>query len=250
MFNNIFRTKSDITANPLPPDGEKIEDQKSRGKYIKQLTPSLQYLAESFYAKLDAILPGNFHLRFDTRAPRKDRVKNPGGAARFTSLSMEMAMDRDAKCFKYGTGRVELRDHLFFAKTVTWMTPKDFLHQRSVYDKIKEFYGDCEVVKNRSQSKNGFTVKNKKNIVTLEVFGDNPKRGYLACDITLNGANQQLARERIQHFLEFYAELYNILENEDLRFKSGAASQNNVFAGMEFLPETDGNPKAEPKWLG
>ena len=249
MFQNIFKTKSDIIANPLSPNGERIADQKSRAKYIRQLKPSMQYLAESFYAKLDALLPQNFHLRLDTRAPRREEPNSGGKNGMSTSLSMELAMDRESMCYKYGTGRVALRKNLFFAKTVTWMTPKTFLHQRAVYDLIKQFYQDCEVVPNRSKTHNGFTVKNKKHIITLEVFGDNPKRGYLACDITLNGSNQQLARDRLQHFVDFYADLYNILENEDLHFKA-SNPQAEMLASMEFIGAAKSDKKNEPKWLG
>jgi len=249
MFQNIFKTKSDILENPLSTKSERVSDQKDREKYILKLTPSMRFLAESFYAKLDALLPRYFHLRYDSRAPRSEEFEERGKTGAATSLSLELAMDREARFYKYGTGRVELRDGLFFCKTVTWMTPKDFLHQRTVYDHIKKSYQDCELLKNRSQSRNGFTVKNKKHIITLEVFGENPKRGYLACDITLNGGNLQIARDRVQHFLEFYAELYNYLGNEDLHFRPHRGNVD-ALSHIELDLAVPATQRSEPKWLG
>jgi len=191
----------------------------NREKLIDRLNPNLQFFARSFYNKFDEILPEEFQFAPDKKAPRDAQCLHPDPNQSFKRISMEYRFLKGARAAKFGTGRVELRDHLFFAKTVTWWTPKDFLHQRTVYEIIKLYYEDSRIMPSKSRSANGFALKSPKHVITLEVFGDDDPFGFLACDISLNGNNQPLAVERMQYFLEFYGAIYNLLGRQDLLYK-------------------------------
>ncbi len=186
--------------------------------YCEHLEPSLRPFALSFYACFSRILPQGFALTWDAQAPDNPDLNCDLGKA--DRLSLELRHDHDGHPLKFGTCRVALRDKYLFAKTVTWRTPKDFLRQMTVYQLIKEHYGDCKIQPNRSKSHGGFMIHNRSQIITLEVFGANETHGFLACDITLSRFNGDLARQRAEHFLNFYGCLYNQVGQRDLHFST------------------------------
>ena len=191
-------------------------------KTIKALDPDLQFFAESFYGKFLAILPENSSLQPDPNAPEDARGKVLDPKFPPTRLSLEHHQTNGVQSHKYGTGRVELRERFFFAKTVTWRTPKNFLHQIPVYQMIKLYFSDSNILPTRSRSANGFALKSKKHVITLEVFGEHPEHGFLACDLTLDAHNKPLAKERMEFFMDFYGALYNLLDNPELAFRVAA----------------------------
>lgn len=188
-----------------------------REKLIEKLAPDLQYFARTFYDKFSEILPEDFQFTPDRKAPPEAQCLKADPNHPSQKLSLEYQHLKGARAHKFGTGRVELRDRLYFAKTVTWQTPKDFLHQRKVYDLIKLYYDESRIMPSKSKSGNGFALKSNKHVVTLEVFGQD-QLGFLACDISLNANNQPLAGDRMKHFMEFYGAVYNLLGRDDLLF--------------------------------
>ena len=186
---------------------------------VERLDPELQFFADSFYESFQKILPKAYILAPDNQAPESVNCLGPYRPSQpFTGISLEYRMIRGPQSYKFGTGRVELRHNHFFAKVVTWKTPKDFLHQFGVYDLIKRYYPESRIMGSKSSTGKGFAIKNKRHIITLEVFGAHRTNGFLACDLTLNGNNKPLAKERMERFLEFYGCLYNLLENQDLTY--------------------------------
>lgn len=202
--------------------------------YYEHLDPSLRPFAQSFYACFSQILPPGFELTWDAQAPdNPDLLCDTHG--KFDRLSLEMRRDLDGHPLKFGTCRVALRDKYLFAKTVTWRTPKDFLHHLPVYQLIKDHYGDCRIQPNRSKTHGGFLIHNRNQIITLEVFGANGAHGFLACDITLSRFSPDLARQRAEHFLNFYGCLYNQLGQPDLHFKTHAPTEAVEFPELQEL---------------
>ena len=214
MINKFFSfTQKGGNGEPNPVPDFKVE------QCVPLLHPKMHYFTEAFYEKLQKIMPENFSLAFDNRAPNNPCPgKSTNGES--SCLSLELKMVRDQKSYKYGTGRVAMREKHYFAKTVTWKTPIAFLHQRVIYEIIRAHFQGCQVVRNRSKTRNGFTIKDKSKVITIEVFGSNALNSYLACDITLSRFNQPLARQRMQAFLDFYGDLYNHVRNSELHFKA------------------------------
>lgn len=226
MLKRMFSTTSGVAVHP------QVRHAGDLDQYLDLLDQHIRPFAAAFYERLDTLLPDQFGFDWDRNAPDNPALK--GGAKYCDRLSLEVIRTADGHHFKYGTGRVALRERHLFAKTVTWKTPKDFLHRFEVYQLIKEHFYDCTICKNRSKTRGGFTVKNSRQVITLEVFGENPKSGYLACDITLCKRNQPLAQRRMFRFLNFYGALYNHLENTELTFKTVPVSD------VEF-PDMDGS---------
>lgn len=187
-----------------------------REKLIGRLEPDLQFFARSFYDKFSDMLPQAFSFVPDKNAPEDSQPLLHNQPNHFSKLSLEYHFREGIRTAKYGTGRVEKRNHFYFAKTVTWLTPKNFLHQRKVYEIIKLYYPESRIMPTKSKTQNGFALKSNKHVITLEVFGDNSSLGFLACDISLNSKNQPLARDRMLYFMEFYGALYNLLERGEL----------------------------------
>ncbi len=242
MFRNLFGLRKPQPQHGPPPKAPSL----NRKPLIGRLDPSVRFFANAFYSHFDDMFPNEFCFGYDDKAPENVGEKsNRLADETYTSMSLSFNFNRELKDFKYGTGRVEVRGKNFFAKTVTWKTPKEFLYQPAVRHLIKKYYPDCHLAKNHSKSQNGFTIKNGYQVITLEVFGQSARSGFLACDITLNKKNQPLARDRAFHFLDFYGELYNQVGDQNLHFdvhRQGSADLN-----LQFID--DGIQHIDPQGL-
>lgn len=220
MLGKLFSRKKNVS--------EAIVNEFDPSALIAQLDPRMRRMSEIFYSQYCKMLPETFAMDYDERAPKNVNAQGTGDK---TKISLALKFLHNQARYKYGTGRTELRGDYFFAKTVTWRTPKDFLHQRKVYDRIKSTYTKAQISHCRSQSGRGFSIKDSSQLVTLEVFGDNPRSSFLACDITLSMRNLGLVQDRVVRFLEFFGELYNEVEDQHLNFKTGDAG----LASLQFI---------------
>ena len=215
---------------------ESIRPNFDRKELIDRLDLRMRFFTEACYQHMEQMMPKSFGFTYDEKAPANVNLKsNRIQDEHYTKISMSFNMWQNQHYFKYGTCRIEMRDQTFFAKTVTWKTPLDFLHQGRVYQLIKGYFPDCKVSHSQSKTANGFTVKNSQQIITLEVFGASARNSFLACDITLNKNNQPLARDRALRFLNFYGELYNEVHNGALRYKVRSAARD--LSDVQFVED-------------
>ena len=230
MFGKFFRAiraKKTLAKGDLR--GKPSVGQFDHKRCISNLDSQMQPFTDSFFDKLCVRLPTDFCLDYDTKAPENvPHETERNGHSQTQKISLEINKRKHGKAYKYGTGRVEMRGRNVFAKTVTWRTPKSFLFQRKVYKTIKSHFQDHSVVRNQSKTGNGFAIKNPRQRVTLEVFGSNPQSGFLACDVTFNRGNPLVARERLSAFLDFYTELYNLVNNRELQFQLDTPSGTDL----------------------
>lgn len=214
----MFKRVRSLIHKEASPQSQTSSAQPDIKAYIELLNPDMQVFASFFYQKFKQLLPTQFCFDWDRNAPKNPNLTGKNSKTQTNALSLELQLNRRGVRLKFGTGRVELRNKHYFVKTVTWKTPKHFLHHMEIYQLIKTYYYDCSIVKNRSKTRRGFTIKNANQVMTLEVFGDNVTNGYLACDLTLSRFNQPLAQQRLSRFMDFYATLYNHLGNDELKF--------------------------------
>ncbi len=232
MLGKFFGFGKQSTSPPMEPAKPGFD----RKALIDRLDMRMRFFTEAFYDHFEQMMPPSFGFAYDDKAPsnidlKSDRTRD----GREKRISLCFSLWKKQLAYKYGTGRVELRGKYFFAKTVTWKTPRDFLHQGSVYQLIKRYYPEIHVGHNQSKTANGFTLKDHHQIITLEVFGAGARNSFLACDITLHKNNQPLARDRAVRFLNFYGELYNEVHNGALRYKISESSPD--FSDIQFVED-------------
>ncbi len=217
----IEKTRKLIPVKPYAPD-----------KFLNWLDKGLTPHAKFFFSKMQAVQHPSCFLSPDLEAPKDF---NPGLFLKRKGIKeTSLAWMRQSKngLIKMGTARCELRKNLVFFKIVTRDVSPEFLHSREVHDLIRLYFPTVKLGPSRSYQEEGFTLTGKTSRINLEVFKF-ADSGNLVCDLTLNAKNKLVARNRVNHFLDFFCELHNRLgDRVHLQTAARKANPQDIFQGI------------------
>jgi len=222
MFQELIeKTKKIIPMKPYEPE-----------KFLIWLDKGLAPHAKAFFHKMQVVQHPSCFLSPDPEAPRDF---NPGWLLKHKGVkkaSLAWIRKTPSGPLKIGSVRCELRKNLVFFKVVTRNVSPNFLHSREIHDLIRAYFPSVRLAPSKSYQEEGFSLTGKTSRINLEVFKF-ADSGNLVCDLTLNAANKMIARNRVNHFMDFFCALHNRMEDRvNLQDPGMNRESRNLFQGI------------------